>query len=55
VLGADGFDGGADLIHVAAESGLEEGALVGEVLVEGAYRYASAQGDAGGGEAFFTD
>jgi hypothetical protein len=38
-----------------AEAGLEEGALVGEVLIERADGDASAQGDAGGGEALFTD
>ena len=52
---ADGFDGAADLVHVDAEAGLEEGALVGEVLVEGADGDAGACGDAGGGEAFFSD
>jgi len=55
VLRADCFDGGADLVHVAAEGCLEEGALVGEVLVEGADGDAGACGDAGGGEALFTD
>jgi len=52
---ADGFDGVADGVHVAAEGCLKEGALVGEVLVEGSYGDAGACGDAGGGEAFFSD
>ena len=52
---ADGFDGAADLVHVKAEAGLQEGALVGEVLIEGADGDAGTRGDAGGGEAFFTD
>lgn len=55
VLGGGGFDGGADVVHVNAEAGLEEGALIGEVLVEGADGDAGAVGDAGGGEAFFAD
>ena len=54
-LCADRFDGAADFVHVAAEGGLQEGALVGEVLVEGADGDAGACGDAGGGEAFFAD
>lgn len=41
LLRADCFDGGADLVHVSAEACLQEGALIGEVLVEG------ADGDAG--------
>ena len=43
------------MVHVAAEGGLQEGALVGEVLVEGADGDSGARGDAGGGEAFFAD
>ena len=52
---ADGFDGAADVVHVTAEGGLEEGALVGEVLVEGADGDSGAGGNASGGEAFFTN
>ena len=55
MLRGDGFDGAADVVHVAAEGGLEEGALVGEVLVEGADGDSGAGGDSGGGEAFFAD
>ena len=55
LLRADGFDRSADVVHVTAEGGLEEGALVGEVLVEGADGDSGAGGDAGGGEALFAD
>jgi len=55
VLGADGFDGAADLFHVMAEAGLQQGALVGEVLVERADGDSGARGDSRGGEALLAD
>jgi len=55
LLGADGFDGGTDLVHVAAEGGLKKGALVGKVLIEGSDGDSGAGGDPCGGEALFAD
>jgi hypothetical protein len=54
VLLAYVIDGLADLVHVAAETGLEECALIGEVLVEGADGDTGAAGDEGGGEALLA-
>ncbi len=53
--GAGGFHGVADGGEVAAECGLEQRGLVGEVLVEGADGDSGTVGDAGGGEALLAD
>ena len=55
LFAADALDGLGDIVEVMAHGGLQEGALVGEVLVEGADRDAGARGDAGGGEALLAD
>ena len=52
---ADVFDGLPDVLEVLLEGGLEEGAFIGKVLVEGADGDAGAGGDAGGGEALLAD
>ena len=55
LLPAGAFDSFGDFGKVAFQGGLQEGAFVGEVLVQGADGDASAQSDPGSGEPLFSD
>jgi hypothetical protein len=50
LLEADALDFAGDEFEMTAEGGLQQGALVGEVLVKGADGDSGARGDKGGGE-----
>lgn len=52
---ADVFYRCNDVVHVAAQRGLQERALIGEVLVKRANRNSGAMGDECGGEFLFAD
>jgi hypothetical protein len=55
LFAADGFDGVGDFVEVAFEDGLQERALVGEVLIQGADGDAGSCGDSCGGQAILSD